>query len=1224
VSQQSTTPVPPLLPLYPTVQRSTPLDEAIALAHATRTHHLFVVARSSSHPQDDHPNPAAVASPDSSLDSSSDGVSLNPTPRPGVSLDGVSLDDATITQQPSRQNAGRVAPQVDQVGQLDQIAPLGQIDQTAHILIGEIRLTELLSWVSSAVDCHSVLAEDVMQPIVYTLAIEQQFNLPYIVDLFQSHDLEYLPVVDATGFCLGLHNRWQLFEWLLHPHLFSPADSIGHEMGNEINHPVSQTHDEADREASHEAGMGSDRYSLPINPFTAIPPETGATISSLPTSRDQSPNQFPQLSPDLSSHLNPNLSSSPNLHPGFDNLQVQAHTQIQALKQALDEQVAHNYTMQQRWQQELKDYKLLESKLYSSYMQVQALFDVMRDIAIIVTLRDDTQMDVSLPSAGVFTDTQLAEIAELTIEQFCDTPYSNEFQAQVRRALDRGELVEYEYQFVVGGETQWFEARISPLSKESVLWVARDVSAYKQSQAKLQQLAAQLEVYARRRAVQFQQTHEMLQTVLDAVPGCVVWFDQEGHCLGMNRHMGRMCNLSPDEVVGQPLEILGQVNRNDPFVHFLRRFLSSSDSMMGEVVEFYPVMLNWNDLPTGDRMHSRSTTQPNARSTVHPENLAEFEPFKTPPNTGFDALGHGSGNQLGHGSGDLSLNSSSRPTRTNAPSSHYFLTVVQRYNNDQAAVAISIDITDRLHAEASLRELNQQLEAKVLERTAKLQESETRYRAVVEDQTELICRLRPDGTLTFANPAYCRYFQLEEMTAVGQNLLDLVPPTDRPIFEQHLRALTQLTPDQPVFLNEYEFVNVDGQVIWQQWTERGIFNDDQQLIEIQAVGHDITERKLAEEALRTTQEQFRYLIVSNPAVIYTCDLNSPHLTKTFVGDNIRDILGYEAADWLADPNFWLMRLHPEDTAQVANLASQVQEFGHCVVEYRFLHQDGSYRWLRDELKRSINPDTQSVIEGIGSLSDISDRKRAEEEVLKALEKERELNELKSRFVSMASHEFRTPLAIIQSSAQLLERYHLDRDEQLEQLQQIQSSTQHMNQLIRDVLTLGRADAGQMAFNPQPVDLCDFCQTLVQQLQTTLHTVHHISLSIAPELAANPTFNFDQKLLRQILTNLISNAINYSPHADRVDLHLRDYQDWLQFQVQDYGIGVPPEDLPRLFESFHRASNVGTIQGTGLGLAIVQRCVSLHGGTINVSSRIGHGTTVTVRLPRQSLPTPIAG
>ena len=261
---------------------------------------------------------------------------------------------------------------------------------------------------------------------------------------------------------------------------------------------------------------------------------------------------------------------------------------------------------------------------------------------------------------------------------------------------------------------------------------------------------------------------------------------------------------------------------------------------------------------------------------------------------------------------------------------------------------------------------------------------------------------------------------------------------------------------------------------------------------------------------------------------------------------------------------------------------------------------------------------QTDIEGLQDFvyigRDITERKQAEAEIRKALAKERELNELKSRFVSMASHEFRTPLSTILSSSELLEYYsdNWPKEKKLAHLHRIQTAVKNMSQLLNDVLIIGKAEAGKLTFNPEPLDLCQFCHELVEDLSLNKEVENNkinFVISGGCKIAA-----LDEKLLRHILTNLLSNAIKYSPSGSTVKFELVYQDDEAIFQIQDVGIGIPSADLVHLFESFHRATNVGNISGTGLGLAIAKKCVELHRGAIAVKSEVDVGTTFEVRIP----------
>lgn len=244
-------------------------------------------------------------------------------------------------------------------------------------------------------------------------------------------------------------------------------------------------------------------------------------------------------------------------------------------------------------------------------------------------------------------------------------------------------------------------------------------------------------------------------------------------------------------------------------------------------------------------------------------------------------------------------------------------------------------------------------------------------------------------------------------------------------------------------------------------------------------------------------------------------------------------------------------------------------------------------------------------------------KRQQAETLqRTLAQEKELSELKLRFFSMVSHEFRTPLSVILGSAQLLAEnsQQWTEDKRIKNLHRIQSSAKLMTQLLSDILTLTRAEAGKLECQPEVVDIESFCLNLVEDIKFGS--------------AAPPAINFtskgsrthaklDEKLARSILSNLLSNASKYSPHGGDIHLILSCEPEAVIFQVKDEGIGISLEDQEELYEPFHRGNNVGNIAGTGLGLAVVKTCVALHGGQIFVESHVGVGTTFTVKIPQET-------
>lgn len=233
---------------------------------------------------------------------------------------------------------------------------------------------------------------------------------------------------------------------------------------------------------------------------------------------------------------------------------------------------------------------------------------------------------------------------------------------------------------------------------------------------------------------------------------------------------------------------------------------------------------------------------------------------------------------------------------------------------------------------------------------------------------------------------------------------------------------------------------------------------------------------------------------------------------------------------------------------------------------------------------------------------------------KALAQEKELTRLKSNFVSMVSHEFRTPLGVISVSGEVLQRYfdRLTAAQRAEHLDAIIGNVRRMSRMMEDVLLLSRVDSGRMEFQPEPLHLEPFCRKLVDEMLSATNRACPIEFQCDPPV--NGGARADESLLRHILTNLMSNAVKYSPPGTPVSLRVTRQDSDAVFEVADRGMGIPPEDEAKLFNAFHRARNAEHIHGTGLGLVIVKRCCDLHGGTISVHSEMGKGTIFTARLP----------
>jgi len=434
--------------------------------------------------------------------------------------------------------------------------------------------------------------------------------------------------------------------------------------------------------------------------------------------------------------------------------------------------------------------------------------------------------------------------------------------------------------------------------------------------------------------------------------------------------------------------------------------------------------------------------------------------------------------------------------------------------------------------------------------------------------------------------------------------------SDERFMEAGSRAYARLAQGEN-YSSELHLHKKDGTPIWVFTDSRAIDPAEPQAGIIIGIG-DITERKLAEAALRQTKERLDLAMQSSAISIWEWDARRGTI---YLDAALAQMTGDEPRERYLTLDEMVPLVHPDD----ADAMRQAQR--DCIgglrplyrIEHRLKAASGDWVWVLSRGRVVEHAGDGSALRMAGTNVDITQRKRAEVELLAALQREKELSEMKSKFVSIASHELRTPLATILSSAQLLEHYSdgLSADDKLKMLRSIQGAVKRMNAMIEDVLIIGKAEAGALQYEPKPVDLGELCHKVVEELRGGVAKQHVIRFERQFERGS---LNLDEKLLRHILTNLLSNAVKYSPPGSTASLLLAERDGEAVIEVGDQGIGIPLEDQARLFESFHRASNVGNRQGTGLGLVIVKKAVELHGGTISIDSKVDAGTRISVRLP----------
>lgn len=261
--------------------------------------------------------------------------------------------------------------------------------------------------------------------------------------------------------------------------------------------------------------------------------------------------------------------------------------------------------------------------------------------------------------------------------------------------------------------------------------------------------------------------------------------------------------------------------------------------------------------------------------------------------------------------------------------------------------------------------------------------------------------------------------------------------------------------------------------------------------------------------------------------------------------------------------------------------------------------------LNNGLERKVLDRTMVLEEALANLEN------SKEELSLALKKERDLNELKSRFVSTASHEFRTPLSTILSSVALLEQYGMrsEWDKQVKHVQRIRQSVRGLTEILEDILSLSKLEEGKIEVKFEDVNVHSLISDLIEELQMILKP----GQSFVFNYNGSEVWKCDAKILRNTITNLMSNAIKFSLENKSIIIDVLSATDQLKIEVKDSGVGIPASEIPHLFQRFHRASNAINIPGTGLGLSIVKRCVELMNGEISVKSQLEKGTTFTIVL-----------
>lgn len=376
---------------------------------------------------------------------------------------------------------------------------------------------------------------------------------------------------------------------------------------------------------------------------------------------------------------------------------------------------------------------------------------------------------------------------------------------------------------------------------------------------------------------------------------------------------------------------------------------------------------------------------------------------------------------------------------------------------------------------------------------------------------------------------------------------------------------------------------------------------------------DITERTMYQQRISEQRSFYENVLNQIPSDIAVFDKSHTYLFVNPIG-----IKNPEIRQWIigkTDYDYCEFRNKPRSIAddRRALFHSVIQSKELKVWEEELKKDDNSVEYYLRYMYPVFDQNNE-VTMVIGYGVNITERKKAEKAIADALAQQKELYVLKSNFVSMISHEFRTPLSTILSSTQLISKYGntLTEEKKSKHLVTIEKAVHRMTSLLENVLFIGRNDSNKLTFSPVVIDVVVFINELIEDFVLANSGVNRIIPVFEIKF---PTLFADRGLLRQIISNLLTNAYKYSSSESDVSLFVDIDDNKGVFVVKDNGIGIPIEDQYHLFDEFHRASNVGNIQGTGLGLSIVKRCVDAHSGKIDVHSEVGKGTTFTITIPQ---------
>ena len=374
-----------------------------------------------------------------------------------------------------------------------------------------------------------------------------------------------------------------------------------------------------------------------------------------------------------------------------------------------------------------------------------------------------------------------------------------------------------------------------------------------------------------------------------------------------------------------------------------------------------------------------------------------------------------------------------------------------------------------------------------------------------------------------------------------------------------------------------------------------------------SIARDVSDFKHVEQELRQSRERYRTLAEAAHDFIFMVSKDG---LVEYANEYACHALGFDPARVEGIP---ASQFFPKDfAANHLQMFNDVHEIDRPIYTEGPFFKEGQQSWLGTWLV-PIHNDNGSLSSILGISRDITEQKKTDEALQRALQNERKLGEMRSNFFSMTSHQFRTPLSTILLSAELLQKYgpRWDDQKRSEHLGRIQDASKRLNSMLEDILVIGRVEFGRFVCTPKEFDLISFCEQSIHEISTNDRNEHELIFQHSLDSIA---VYLDPEVMHRVMDNLLSNAIKYSPKGTQICVNIKLEDHHVLLEVSDQGIGIPERDIKYLFQPFQRGSNAGDFPGTGIGLTIIQKSVELMNGSVSLKSKEGQGTTFVVRFP----------